>query len=136
MKLPLQLSVRDMVPSAAIEACVHRRTAKLDTFCNQIIRCRVMVEAPHHHHRKGKSYQVRLALTVPGDELIVRRVSRDLTHEHVYTCVNDAFDDAQRLLRDYAQVRRHEVKRHEPTSIATWDGRTTPRVHSRSHLEG
>ena len=40
--------------------------------------CRVIVEAPHRHHRKGKAYEVRIDLTVPGGELVINRSPKRL----------------------------------------------------------
>ncbi len=113
MQLPLQVTFRDIPPSRAIADYVRQKAAKLDTFFDRIMACRVVVEAPHRHHQHGKRYHVRIDLTVPGDELVVgRNPSQNLTHEDPYACVDDAFDDAQRQLQDFARRRRGDVKAH------------------------
>lgn len=106
MQLPLQVSFRNMPPSDAIEAAVRERAARLDRFFDRIMACRVVVEAPHQHHRKGKLYHVRIDLTVPGEELVVsREPAEHHAYEDVYVAIRGAFDEARRQLEDY--VRRH-----------------------------
>ena len=73
MKIPLKITFRNMEPSKAIEDNIREKAAKLDSFYDRIMSCRVTVEAPHRHHHKGKAYQVRIDLTVPGDELVIDR---------------------------------------------------------------
>jgi ribosomal subunit interface protein len=111
MKLPAQLTFRDLEPTDAIEAYVRERTAKLDTFFDRITGCRVVIESPHRHQRHGHHYRVRIDLTVPGQELAVTRDPPEhKQNEDLYAAVDDAFDDAQRILQDYARKRRGDVK--------------------------
>jgi ribosomal subunit interface protein len=103
-----------MEPSDAIEQYVVTKGGKLERFVDQIMRCRVMLEAPHRHQSKGDRYHVRIDLTVPGDELVVSRNPENLSHQDMYACIDEAFDDAQRILQDYARRRRGQVKHHGP----------------------
>ncbi len=73
MQLPLQISFRHMEPSAAIEAIVREKAAHLDTFAGHIMGCRVVVEPAGKHHQHGNLYEVRIDLTVPGEEIAVTR---------------------------------------------------------------
>ncbi len=109
MQLSLQVTLRDISPSAAVEDYIRERAAKLDAFYEKIMSCRVVVEAPVRHHRKGGPYKVRIDLTVPGDELVVNRQSDD----DLYVAIRDAFDAARRRLEDYARRQRGSVKAHE-----------------------
>ncbi len=127
-----------MPPSEAIEANIRERAAKLDTFYERIMSCRVVVEAPHRYHHKGKVYHVRIDMTVPGGEVVVKRepkrivdaplrsqkepgvelaVNRELSkpdsHEDVYVAIRDAFDAARRKLQDHARRQRGQLKSHE-----------------------
>ena len=113
MKLPLQITLRDMEPSDAIEADIRKRAERLDKFRNEIMSCRVVVEARHHHHHKGKLYHVRLDITVPENEIVISR-ERDLHHAHedVHVAIRDAFDSARRKLEDHTRRRRDQVKTH------------------------
>lgn len=113
MKLPLQITFRNMDGSDAMKATIEERAGKLDKVCDRIMSCRVMVEAQHRHHQAGNLYHVRIDITVPGDELVVSREAHD-RHSHVdaYVAIRDAFDAARRQLENYARQRRQEVKFH------------------------
>jgi len=114
MQLPPQITFRNMEPSEAIEKAVERRLVRLEKFFPRIMGCRVLVEVPHRHHRKGKLYHVRVDLTVPGEELVVgREPAEHEAHLDVYVAIRDAFDAARRELEDYARRWDGRVKRRE-----------------------
>ena len=143
MKIPLQITFRNMPPSEAIENNVREKAAKLDSLYDGIMSCRIIIEAPHRHHHKGKAYQVSIDMTVPGGELVVNRAPKrldaaktprseelenDLTeshepskhgaHEDPYVAIRDAFNAAARKLQDHARRKRGKVKLHEPAAVA------------------
>ncbi len=114
MKLPLQITFRNMDRSETIETNIREKAAKLDQFFEHIMSCRVVVEAHHKHHHKGNIYHVRIDMTVPGDELVVSRdPKQNQAHEDPYVAVRDAFDAARRQLDNYVRKLRREVKAHE-----------------------
>ena len=78
MKIPLKITFRDMPSSKAIEENIRDKASKLDSLCDDVMSCRVIVEAPHRHHHKGKAYVVRIDMTVPGGELVVNREPKRL----------------------------------------------------------
>lgn len=113
MQLPLQIAFHNMEHSDAVEAAVREKAAKLDEFCDRIMGCRVVVEAPHRHHRRGNQYQVRIDLTVPGEEIVVNREPAEHTeYRDLGVALRDAFDAARRQLEDYVRRRRGAVKAH------------------------
>lgn len=119
MKLELQVTFRDMEPSRGIEQAVREKAAKLDQFYDRITSCRVVVAAPHRHHHKGRLYNVRIDLTVPGGELVVNRDNSQAgAHHDVHVAIRDAFDAARRRVQDFARRRRGEVKSHVPEPAA------------------
>jgi ribosomal subunit interface protein len=119
MQLPLQISFRDIPPSAAVEAKIRERADKLERYYDHIMGCRVVVEAPHGRHHQGKLFHVRIDLTVPGSELVVsREPTQHHAHEDVFVAVRDAFDAAQRQLADYARRQRGATKAHEEAALA------------------
>lgn len=114
MDIPLQVSFRNMDHSDAVEAKVRERAVKLEKFFGHLTSCRVMVEAPDRHHRKGKLFHVRIDLGVPGKELVVSRHPKSKqAHEDVYVAVRDAFDAARRQLEDHVRRIEGRVKSHE-----------------------
>ncbi|MDO9224447.1 MAG: HPF/RaiA family ribosome-associated protein [Pseudomonadota bacterium] len=119
MRIPLEVTFRHMEPSAAAEARIAEKVAKLEQIYDKLTRCHVIVEAPHEHHRQGKLFHVSIDLTVPGGELLVTRGHnhQSQAHEDVYVAIRDAFDAAKRRLDDYARQKRGDVKHHEQPPI-------------------
>ena len=114
MQLPLQVTFRHMDASEAMEANIRERVDELDKFFDQIMSCRVVVEAHHKHHRQGNLYHVRVDLKVPGEELVVSRAPGEHhAHEDAYVAIRDAFDAIRRQLEDHARKHRGKVKQHE-----------------------
>ena len=138
MDIPLTITFRNMTPSASVEKQVREKAEKLGSFCDRITSCRVIVEAPHRHHHKGKAFQVRIDLSVPGKEIVINHAPKQLAavkltaasasendlvesheaskqgaHADVYVAIRDAFDAAGRKLQDYVRRQRGAVKKHE-----------------------
>lgn len=114
MQIPVQVTFRNMDHSPAVETRVREHAARLERYFDQVMSCRVVVEAHHHHHQKGNLYHVRIDLTVPGAELVVsREPALHHAHEDVYVAIRDAFDDMTRRLEDHARRIRQAVKHHE-----------------------
>jgi ribosomal subunit interface protein len=113
MQVPLEIVFHNLDRSAAVEAEVRKRVAKLEQFADNITSCRVTVEAPHKHHQQGNLYSVRVDLHFPGGEAHAdRSPSEDHAHEDVYVALRDAFKAARRQLQDRQRIRRGDVKRH------------------------
>lgn len=114
MKLPLQVSFRHMEHSEAIEAIVREKAARLDTFAGDIMSCRVVVEPAAKHHQHGNLYEVRIDLTLAGEEIAVTREPSEHTeYRDIQVALRDAFDTARRKLEDYVRRRRGSIKAHE-----------------------
>lgn len=117
MQKPIEIAFRDVERSPALEAAIRERAEKLENFCDEIIGCRIVIESPHKHHRKGNLYHLRIDVTVPDDEIVVKRSPDEQhSHEDPYVAVRDAFDSARRQLEDYARKRRGKVKTHEQSA--------------------
>lgn len=112
MQIPLQITLRDMPPSEAVETRIREKAQKLDSFYDRIMSCRVVVESPQRHQHQGKLHSVRIDLSVPGVELVVNRVE----HEDIYVAIRDAFNAIGRKLEDYARRQRGDVKIHDVPS--------------------
>lgn len=111
MKLPLQITTRNVSLSDAAADTIREKAAKLETFYDRIMACRVLVEAPHRHKQQGLHYNVRLDITVPGGEIVVRREP----NEDLYVAIRDSFDAARRQLQGFVRRQRGQVKVHEAT---------------------
>jgi len=115
MQLPLQITFRNMDPSDAIEAQIRKRAEELNHFHERIMSCRVVVEPSSRHQHKGRLYHLRIDITVPGGEIVVKRdPPEDHAHEDIYVTIRDAFDAARRQIEDHTRRARGDVKTHEP----------------------
>lgn len=133
MKSELQVTFRNMKPSKEVEEWIRAEAAKLDTLYAQLMGCRVAVELPHRHRRKGRLYHIRIDLTVPQGEIVVKHEpslgprARQLgeqrirkqgevksPHKDLRQAIDDAFKAAGRRLQDYVRRQRGDIKSHEP----------------------
>lgn len=134
MQLPMQISFHNMETSPAVETRIREEVAKLETFYARIMSCRVVVETPRHHLQRGKIFNIRIDLTVPGGEIVVdheptlhrtakqtalerTRKSHEIEgpYKDIYVAIRDAFKAARRRLQEYARKQNGIVKQHEPT---------------------
>ncbi len=114
MKLQLEISARDVRINDETEALIREKASKLDRFYDQIIGCRVKVDMPHRSQRSGLMYNVRIDITVPGGDLIVKREP----DEDLHVAIVNSFDTAQRRVKEYAEKQRGEVKTHFEKPVA------------------
>jgi ribosomal subunit interface protein len=108
MSVQLQITVREMPHSEALEAEIRRKAAGLERVYPRITGIRATVEAPHHHRQRGNYFTIRLDITVPGCEILVNRDHA----EDVYVAVRDAFQAARRQLIEHAQRGQNADKSH------------------------
>jgi ribosomal subunit interface protein len=116
MKIPLEITVRGMPHSEAVEKKIRQRALGLERYSRRIQRCEVWLEAAHRHHRKGPFYAVRVRLTAKQEEIAV---DFQPGQDDVYVAIRQAFDAVRRQLQDYerrwpGQTRGHEGSRRRP----------------------
>jgi ribosome-associated translation inhibitor RaiA len=99
MPIPLQVTFRKMLPSPFVRERIRERTDKLEQFHHRVTGCRVVVEAPHRHHHKGKLYATLASHRNPGQRH---------EHEDIYVALRDSFDSIERQLEDFARRKRGE----------------------------
>ena len=116
MQIPLQITIRKIGASEALEARIRDKVASLERFHPRITSCRVTVDEADRHQQQGRQFEVRVDVRVPGHAEIVATRHHD---EDVYVALRDAFDVATRQLEDVAREIRLDVKTHEPTQRGT-----------------
>jgi len=105
-----EVTFRDIERSAAVEQRVLERSERLARLSDRITNCHVVIQAPHRHHHKGKLYDVRIQLHMPGHEIVVSREgSENHAYEDVYVVVRDAFDAAERQVEDWQRKQRERT---------------------------
>ena len=124
-----QVTFRNMTAIAEVREKIEARIQKLETVCKPIISCRVMVEGPASHHRKGDPFHVRIEATLTDGRVVVKHSEslyagkRDSNTTSERNClmlaVRGAFVAARRKLQEHARLRRADVKTHDPNLTAT-----------------
>ncbi|PSB55633.1 HPF/RaiA family ribosome-associated protein [Chamaesiphon polymorphus] len=111
MRANTQIFWQNLSPSDAIEVKIRKQIAKLEKFSEHLSDCRVIIEVPHRHQHQGNIYHVQINLTVPGNQLIVnRQPSAQQSHEDLDLAIRDAFESAERQLKEYTRQRRGDIK--------------------------
>lgn len=133
MQLPIEVRFRNVDSLPAVEHLIREEVQKLERFCGGLLGCHVMVERPHQHHERGNPFHIRVELTLPGGEIVVKhqpsiyRASRQAgqaettkqsevepRHKDLRVALTDAFRVVGRRLQDYVRRRRGQIKTHEP----------------------
>lgn len=108
MQTPLQVTFRNVRSSATVKSKIIEYVEKLNRLSNRITSCRVVVDLPHRHQKKGKIYHVQIDLTVPQGELVINRnPSQSQSHTNLYVALHDAFETAKRQLRNHIDMQRN-----------------------------
>ncbi len=110
MILPLQITSRNLELTEAIKTNIREHAENLDKYYSRIMSCRIAIEALPNR----SLYNVRIDMTVPGAELVVKLDP----NADLYIAIRDAFRDARRQLEDFARRQRGDVKHHEEPSHA------------------
>lgn len=134
MDKPVQITFRNIEPSAEVEAAIAERASALTAYHPHIIGCRVLVDVPHRHQKHGRHVEIRIELSLPGEDVIVRhepvphgapRAGRGAqpttepapAHQDLLVIIREAFDMARRRLQDAARRQRGAVKTHETPGL-------------------
>ncbi len=130
MTRPVQISFRNMSVSPALEEEIRTRAAWLESFHPGIVGCRVLLEIPHRHRRRGRPLHVRIYMSLPGEDVVVNHEPTpnavlppalhkgdelDGRHKDAHVAIHEAFDAARRRLEDMARRQRGDVKTRAAT---------------------
>lgn len=117
MQVPLQIAFHGVDTSAAVEARIREKVAKLEHFFDRITGCRVVVGRVHRPasnlSTKDQPFHVSVVVEVPGAELVAGRDPKDATgHQDINAALADSFSAVERQLKSYAD--RRKDKRVQP----------------------
>ncbi len=109
MNNEFQIFFHNIDQTEALQEAVRKRIAKLERYCERIIRGRVVLDSPHNHHYKGKVYSVGLEIHTPQREVRVNQEQHDNhAHEDLYVAIRDAFNAAERQLKSVDKNHRNK----------------------------
>lgn len=109
MQTPVQITLRHLDHSEAVEIFIREKAEKLAHFSDHIISCHVVVELANNNQRRGNLFNTRVTVGVPGQELIATYNG----DENMYNSIQDAFADVTRKLEEYRERLKNGAKHHE-----------------------
>lgn len=107
-----QVLFRGIEHSQAVEDAVHKRMEKLSRYSDKIQSMKVILEAPHNNHYKGRVYHVGVEALIPNHDIVVAHDHHDRhAHEDIYVAIRDAFNAVERRLK--AVTAKQRALRHD-----------------------
>ncbi len=112
MKVPLEVTYRDVDKTVALETLVNEKMAKLERLCDYMGSCQIAIEKINDRPRAGSPYRVRIDITVPpGHEIVADSHPNESTqYVEVDTVIRDAFSMAERQLKELTRRQRENDK--------------------------
>ncbi|MCI0755887.1 HPF/RaiA family ribosome-associated protein [Teichococcus vastitatis] len=102
MDRPLDIAFHNLPPSSDIEALIRQHVDKLSQRHDELVGCRVSIEALHQQHQTGNVCEVHIVLSLPGRDLAVSREPHKAKERYaqptIKTSIRDAFKAAERQL--------------------------------------
>ncbi len=116
MRISPTISYRDVLKTDALESLIAQKIEKLEQYYDQISSCRVAIEKTHDHPGSGSPYRVRLDITVPENREVIVDKSPDegVQYLPLEAVIRDAFDAANRQLRELNDQQHNHMKTHVP----------------------
>jgi ribosome-associated translation inhibitor RaiA len=102
MEIPLQISIRGVPQSKALEATIRKSAAKLQSLHARINSCRVAIEQVRDEGRDRPHFDVRIDVRTPGGQEALSSVAR---HEDMHVALRDAFAATRKQLEATHAVR-------------------------------
>jgi ribosomal subunit interface protein len=93
-----EITYHNLDTSPALNEDINKRLKKLERYSSDITRIRVVIDCPHNHKHKGKSFHVAIEISTKGS---IIPVGHDDTSVHI--AVRDAFEAAERQLKSHAE---------------------------------
>ncbi len=105
MKTPLEISFKGLEKSRAVEAKVAERAARLERHFDRMTNVRVVVSAPNKLAHKGKHFEVKVEIGIPGGAPIIisEEPEGNDARSDLMIAIRNAFDSAERRLDDLAE---------------------------------
>jgi cold shock CspA family protein/ribosome-associated translation inhibitor RaiA len=117
---PLQVVFHNTKPSAALEAEIKKRVAKLERLYGRLTSCRVSIEALHRQHRTGNVFEVHIEIFAPGRTIVVSHEPHHNSERHrkptIRSAIHDAFKTAEERLKSF-KAQRGEPSKPEDTLL-------------------
>ena len=117
MPTALDIHFHGLEKSAAVEAKVADKVAKLQRHFDRMTACRVVLEAPQRNAAKAKLFRVKIEISVPHSAPIIVTHDREgaSANEDLPLAIRDAFEAATRKVDEMGDRRAGSTLRGEKT---------------------
>ena len=102
LQVPLQIILRNMRHSDALETQIRQQAGKLEEFHPRIVSCRVTLEQVGKHQQQGRDFRVGIDIRLPERQQVVVNHDHD---EDPYVALREAFATMARQLDEIARER-------------------------------
>lgn len=114
MKIPPEITYRNLEKTEAIDNLVREKIAKLEQFCDYMNSCHVVVEKAHENPSSGSPYRVSIDITIPHSREIAVVENPDTGKQYppLEAVIRDAFEAARRQIVSISTEQQGERKTH------------------------
>jgi hypothetical protein len=110
MTIPVQITFHQLSPQPDLADEVRRLAAKLEAIHGGITDCHVVLEVPDRHHHRGRSFQVRIEIGIPGDRVVISHLNDAAGgDENPAAVIRSAFHAAREQLLERGRRHRQAV---------------------------
>lgn len=121
MQVPLEISYHNIEGSQWIDDYIKERADHLESICDSIISCRVVVERAQHQHNKGNPFRVRVEVKLPPQKDLIGDKEEVVEDPQIQLrpIIRHAFDAVEKQAKKEKQILRGNVKsRHSPETLS------------------
>lgn len=117
MQIEPEVSFRNVRRTDALDREILEGIEKLGTVHDRITSVRMALEDQRGTGIQDHLYRVRIEITIPGGEVVVKETPGEGPHPPLTQVLNKAFDAARRKLKETRMQRRGQVKNHTPRGV-------------------
>lgn len=115
--LPIQITVRSLPDSPAIENHIHKHFEKLQRQVKRVTYCHVVVDVTQNHKRQGKIFSIHIDLKIPGKELLISHKQ----NQDLYVAIRDGFNAIRKLIQKISKPKHANRKLNNFVSLVPND---------------
>ena len=104
----MQITFKNLDHSPVVQSAIQEEAEYLYAFIGQTAESfKVLIEIPHHHHRRGVQYRIRIEIAVRGQRIVVVQA----LNRNVYKAIKNSFAGARKQVIESLH-RRRSLARH------------------------
>ena len=114
MKIPMEISFRNISKNKSIESLIKRKVQKLEKIHDNITRCHTVIEMSQKDIKKGSPYRIRISLRIPHrpEIVVTREPGEGSGRDKLDVAIRDCFDRLYRRVKTASELQRHDIKSH------------------------